>query len=543
MLRCTMPRGLATFMAAVSLVATTAPTEAGTSARVLFTLLRAPAPNAQRPMADPGGDSWITRLTPVESGRGILICEPVAQDTDPATANFGAGCGRWLHLMVGGHGELGKTPLWADAETTRGELGRTDLRLGRPDLDRLAGRLSLSQGISHVALGEIQCRDGRYTLTYRLWGVPTSQPVGEPLTVSGSETEIIAGLPGMAKGLSAALGIAGPRVPPVVSETADELRFLGSIPWVPGIANRPFDVQRLHDLALQVFQTSEAKPHPPVLAAFLDMAYQGTQHETSQVLSLGHGLTRVLPENTLVLAEMAGRAALTDQADIMEMPVQAVHRQLERFPNNYALQVAEHYLCRIDDRTDDARKAAERAVCCTPRNPNTWLLLGRILAVQGGKVGQSHPPNELTPEQRALRGERYREQIVVIQKARDLDPQYYRSWFDLSIAAAFLVDDATADAALWKALSLCRADHEVYWWGLQMYQPQWFPRPPKLEKVAQLAAEAAEGWDTRVRVYMAMEIRRAGLPKIAEAALRTDQERSALKEAIQKEEAERQKER
>lgn len=53
--------------------------------------------------------SLQTTLKPVPSGNGLIVFEPIA--TDAALADFGAGCGRWLHLMVAGQSALGKTPL------------------------------------------------------------------------------------------------------------------------------------------------------------------------------------------------------------------------------------------------------------------------------------------------------------------------------------------------------------------------------------------------------------------------------------------------
>src|SRR4051794_18099110 len=65
--------------------------------------------SAQRAPAGHGLD--MKRLTPVGSEPGVLICEPLCSG-DPVTVNFGAACTRWLQFVVGGQGELGRTPLW-----------------------------------------------------------------------------------------------------------------------------------------------------------------------------------------------------------------------------------------------------------------------------------------------------------------------------------------------------------------------------------------------------------------------------------------------
>src|SRR5205807_8581268 len=114
---------------------------------------------------------WIDRLTPVMSGPGVLVAEPVAAGGRDELANFGAGCGRWLHLIIGGQGEFGKTPLWSDNEITWTGLGRNDLRLTRADLATLSKRPSLSLGITYLALGEIRRTANSVTLTYQWWSV------------------------------------------------------------------------------------------------------------------------------------------------------------------------------------------------------------------------------------------------------------------------------------------------------------------------------------------------------------------------------------
>ena len=59
---------------------------------------------------------------PVESGPGVVVCEPVAGTSAPDLAAFGSGCTRWLHLAVAGQGELGKTPLWGAMDEARREV-------------------------------------------------------------------------------------------------------------------------------------------------------------------------------------------------------------------------------------------------------------------------------------------------------------------------------------------------------------------------------------------------------------------------------------
>lgn len=89
----------------------------------------------------------LQSLPPLDSGPGIAVCEPTVQKSALRLANFGAGCGRWLHLHVGGQGEFGKTPLWGSMDDARRDMNRPDLRFAKADALQLAQKL----GATHVA--------------------------------------------------------------------------------------------------------------------------------------------------------------------------------------------------------------------------------------------------------------------------------------------------------------------------------------------------------------------------------------------------------
>src|SRR5690349_21199253 len=45
---------------------------------------------------------FISSIKQIPNGPGVFIAEPFAPAGSEAVAAFGAGCGRWLHLVVGG---------------------------------------------------------------------------------------------------------------------------------------------------------------------------------------------------------------------------------------------------------------------------------------------------------------------------------------------------------------------------------------------------------------------------------------------------------
>jgi hypothetical protein len=258
-------------------------------------------------------------------------------------ANFGAGCGRWLHLIIGGQGEFGKTPLWSDFVTTQTGLGRKDLRLTRADLATLSTRPSLSFAITHLALGEIRKTAGSVTLTYQWWSLRTRKPSGAPVAVKGTEAVVVAQLPKLAARLCSALGIRDPHVPRGVAESVEDLRALGSCPRVPGQGGQRAALP--HFAALdgrfappdgRFAPAGGANKQPlPVLAAFLNMISEGSLRHVPHVTATGDALTQALPDNALVYAEYLRWVARSCRATGSALPADAIKLQLARYPYSF----------------------------------------------------------------------------------------------------------------------------------------------------------------------------------------------------------------
>jgi hypothetical protein len=344
-------------------------------------------PARARPAAVKKVRRWTDALKQYDNGAGILVCDPVAVEAEADVTEFGAGCGRWLHFVVAGHGELGKTPFWSDQETMRKALGRSDLRLTTADLAKVAQRAGINLGITHLALGEIRGTPAECSLTYQIWSVPEQKEVGAPLTLRGSEAEVIARLPLAAMGLSAAVGVTDPRVPLEVRESVEELRFVGSVPRVPVMNGPGMSAAQLHEIAARLDgEGDESKSSPPGLAAFLSMLYYSASGDLDPFTKVAKELARGMPENVLVAAEFAKQVCELKPPSAVELPLQSLHQHLERFPKNYALRSAQCRLQLRDDRRTEARRSAEQAVRCATRNPEAWSLLGTLVSLPAEKA-------------------------------------------------------------------------------------------------------------------------------------------------------------
>lgn len=330
---------------------------------------------------------WTDTLKQYENGAGLLVCDPVAVNAEAAVAEFGAGCGRWLHFIVAGHGELGKTPFWSDQETIRKSLGRGDLRLTPADLAKMAQRAGTSLGLTRVALGEISGSAADCTLSYQIWSLPERKEVGAPITLHGSEAEVVARLPLAAMGLSAAVGVAKPRLPVEVRESVDELRYLGSIPRVPMQSAPGADPAALRVIADQLAGAGDqSQSAPPGLATFLRMLYLGASGDLDGLAGAAKELIAGMPENVIVSGEFAKQACELRLPSALELPGQSLRKHLERFPNNYMLRAAQCRLQLRDDRPAEARRSAEQTVRCATRNPEAWTLLGSLIAQPAEKA-------------------------------------------------------------------------------------------------------------------------------------------------------------
>ena len=160
---------------------------------------------------------------PRSPNAGLIVCDPVSVGSAPALAVFGTACGRWLDLAAAGQPELGQTPFWEARSRCWQEMHWTDFALSPAQ----AVPLAAMTGVTHAACGTLTGTPARCTLTYQLYALPGGTPVGPPLVQTGTEQQVAAALPALAKALDSRLGVPTPRLP--VADSAADLTQIETI--------------------------------------------------------------------------------------------------------------------------------------------------------------------------------------------------------------------------------------------------------------------------------------------------------------------------
>lgn len=415
----------------------------------------------------------LTHWTPVEKlplssgGKGLIVCEPVAVNAGAGVADFGAGCGRWLHLSVAGLPQLDQTPLWSSLNRAQTELKRTDFRLTPQDARRLSGIL----GVSHAATGQIVGTAAHCTLTYQLYALPKGTAVGPPERATGTEAQVLNQLPQMAGRLAASLGV--PQTTPLaaVSATPAQMALLGHLPWYSDTSPPVSQTQQLQAMA----------PHVPLAGVFL--VNSKSDFTTNQWAAVVKTLLAQELGNGLVWAQLA-----SSDPSVM-VPRQAqIAAARKHFPHNYLFASADTWVQRVLQNENTERQAAEMAVQDAPRNPDAWLTLGYTIGVDANNLRQGRVASSITVSEWQFLNTAYTQWLSAVSQATRLDPLYGKAWTRVAKAATFADHPALADKALWKGIALNKTDPESYSWGLEMYQNKWDGNPAKLQQIAQALA-------------------------------------------------------
>lgn len=405
------------------------------------------------------------------SRRGIVICEPAVSRVDADTADFGAGCARWLQFEVGGLGELGRTPQWPSLERIRDELGRSDLRVSRQEAPKLAQIL----GVTHAAIGTISGSPMQSTLVYQLVTAPEGKALGKPLQVSGSQAQILAVLPGIARQLASRLGVESPRISAQVGARPEEVTMLGTLPIFPNLQITPTQIRKLGDLAQRM---------PLAGMLFLKFAYSQSDTRTDAAVST---LVQQAPDNALIYSQIG--CVAPDRLPRLAVRLKA---ELQRFPNNYLFATANVWLQRERGDLAAEQKAAGQVVRCAPVNPDAWLTLGSTFDNETAAIRQGRYASEISAQEWQQINQIYPKWLQAVSRATRLDPHYGKAWLRVATAACFDGQYTLANVAFWKAFQLDPGRPDVCGWGLQMYQPKWLNDPDSLQKVAQMAVTASD---------------------------------------------------
>lgn len=433
---------------------------------------------------------------PLQSGPGIVVCEPVTAPADPGAAGFGAGCALWLQLTVGGQPQLGKTPRWESLSRARTELGRPDLQLSAAEAPNLAPIL----GVTHAVIGTLRGAGPHTALTYTLLRVPSGAAVGAPLRLVGTLGQIAAALPSAARTLAKRLGVTANDVPASTGLSPTDLQTLGRMRWQAaartGAQQAALEAMAAHSL----------------LAGLLDLS-GGAPHTGAQFSALAQGMLTKAGDNTLVWGEIAGLdgpAVLPHAAELTALTT--------RYPGNYNLASAETFRCRAAQDRKPELQAAERVIKDAPHNPDGWLTYATSLSGTADDLRHGRYYGLLSPAESTQLQLLYPRWEAADHRAVQLDPAFTKGWQRLMVSATFNSDTTLADTALQTALALGADKSDVYGWALEMYQPKWGGDAAKLARFAQLAAadttlEAAEA------VYIARELKSGGNPDLQQKVL------------------------
>lgn len=415
----------------------------------------------------------LTRWTPVEKlplsggGRGLVVCEPVAGNAGAGVADFGAGCGRWLHLSVAGLPQLEQTPLWSSLSRAQTELKRTDLRLSPLEARRLSGIL----GVSHAATGQIAGTAAHCTLTYQLYALPKGTAVSPPLKATGTESQVLSQLPQMAGRLAASLGVPQTATLAAVSASPAQIALLGHLPWYSSTTPPVSQTQQLVALT----------PRLPLAGLFL--VNSSSDLTTKQWAAAVKSLIVQQPNNGLVWAQLG-----SSDPNLL-IPVQAqMAATRKKYPHNYLFASADAWMQRRLQHENAERLASEQAVQDAPRNPDAWLTLGYTIADEGDRLRQGRVASRLTGSEWQFLNTSYAQWLSAASQSVHLDPLYAKAWNRVAQAATFAGYPRLADQALWKGISLDKTNPDFYGWGLQMYQDKWDGSPAKLHQIAQALA-------------------------------------------------------
>jgi tetratricopeptide (TPR) repeat protein len=429
---------------------------------------RDPAPRESGDL--PKIESWtpVAKLTPLEAGPGVIVCEPSAVSLPPAMAEFGSACARWLHLAMAGRSEFGQTPALGAIDRARRQLKKSDLCLTVEE----AGRAARMTGASHVATGELKPSDGGLSLTYRVHHLRLGEPIGTANT-TGTPEQILAALPEIAGKLAAALeGRPGEaRVPPAPAVSVEDFALFGRVPWFPERPVSGTDAKRLAELAA-------VEP----LAGLLYLSSGSIPNARVRT----HAADRLLqqaPDNQVVIGHMLWIGARPSAAGIARL-----RRTIAANPTSYQMAHAETWLNRTSGQPDAERMSAERAVRAAPHSPDAWLALGYTTSGVASRLRRGRFVADLSDEEMVFVSGVYADWLNAVRKATELDPQFGKAWHRVATAATFAGDRALAEKAFWKAHELYEeARQDVYWWGLQMFHAKWGGRPADLKRVAGLA--------------------------------------------------------
>lgn len=411
-------------------------------------------------------------LKQLDNGPGVVVGEPAGSTANPRGMALGAGAARWLQVVLGGHASFNRAPSF-DASS------RLNLRHRVPPAPRPAQCRAYyaSTGTPHLVTTEVTDSE-EPKLVFRLMQLPTGRPVGAPIVLSGRESRILGGLPGVAVEIASRLGVSPWKVPPPV-ETAEDLRFLGRVA-------RPY---RIGPPAATMARLAELAGRSAVAGVLLV--------ESSTVLGQGEvsvraarSLLEMCPESPLCWAEAAAAYSFAQIAPSLKN-VGRLRALRDRYPDNALLRLASGDLWGAMGHRAEAVAQTCEAIRRDADNPYLWLRLsGRLTSQIEAYLEETQRQSQgLQPDRLAARPI-FERVLEAGKRLVELDPQSSESQIQLALASARLGDEPEADRALWRALRAQDANSDVVSTAEQIYGRRWFARGDRLRQFQEAAAAA-----------------------------------------------------
>ena len=400
-----------------------------------------------------------TDVSPLVGTRGIIVCEPVpAPALAGATAAFTDGCGEWLDFAMSNQWELSATPMPEVRDNAVQELKRHDLRIG---IDKAAQLYSIG-GANIVAVGQANGSPSAISLTYTLYSLPNRTQIGDSVTVSGSEGDIVAALPTVASKLCGELRITPAADAREVNLAPDQLALCGRLRWIySGISKS--------DLA--ALATAAQRSHFAGVLAVDRLTFSKSPHEYSDFIDK-YLLDTEYPEPVvLAVANNPKDAALTHYE-------QLVRKLLVAAPYNFQGLVAQVML---DRELNSGKELADAklAVSSAPQNPQAWDVLALTYSnvynqLRGGRSTDQIGPTD-GPKLETM-GQNW---IGCAEEAVKLDPLCGHAWSRLSEATPWMGLDHETFGAIRKTIELGKPEERdsAYAWGMNLCQDKWFFNP------------------------------------------------------------------
>jgi hypothetical protein len=405
----------------------------------------------------------MERIEPAANGPGIIICDPVVDQSKTDLTNLGMGISEWLVYYVAGAPQCSKTPFWRSLDRVKSELHRENLQLTSSD-----GLRTLEMtGATHVVVSTISGTADQCTFSLQVLKSGSPTALGGPIVIAGSTADLPGKLPKVAKEIASRVGL---KIAPLNTHLSkDQLSMLGEMRW----SNKKSDANRQAAL-LQLAQTE-------ALAGFIFLDRSG-ERDLSKLKPVIVRVVKQNPQNGLIYGELGWI-----EPKLLGGFAPQLARNVSSYPNHYLFSTALTYFWRIRQKQESELAQAVESIKSSIRNPEAWLTLGQTLSGMASSVRQQRFADQLNADEKTALDALYKRWLGAVEEAVKIDPLFGRAWLRVSAAACSAGCKQEAETAYQKAYALCQERYDVFWWGLQLYQRKWLNDMNKLREVAQSA--------------------------------------------------------